>query len=382
MKIALTADWLITLAGAEQVLLQLHQLYPDAPIFTTVVKPSAIGSLANADIRTTRLQRIYPLLRHHQWLLPWMPRAIESHDLGGYDVILSSSHAVGKGIIPSPNAVHISYCHTPMRYAWEMEDQYLEDFRIPRRLRPSLRRILAHICLWDLTTAKRVDVFIANSSTTQERIARLYNRESSVIPPPVHERFFRFPLKHNPPSSDYYLAVGRFVPYKRFDMLITLANTEQLPLWIAGEGQDYARLRRMAGPTVRFLGKVSDDELPALYANAKTLLFPQHEDAGIVLLEAHACGTPAIAYRAGGALDALVEGTTGIFFNEQTTDALHSAIQTFEGKQWNRQHIRIHAEQYSALRFRERIEKELHSALGKRGKRLYHGDRETRSRLP
>lgn len=382
MKIALTADWLVTIAGAERVLMQLHRLYPDAPIFTSVARPHVLGTLQNADIRCSKLEHWYLLLGRHQWLLPWMPRAMESHDLRGYDVILSSSHAVAKGILPPKNALHLCYCHTPMRYAWEMEEQYLEDFKIPSRLRPYIRRQLSKIRRWDMTTAKRVDIFFANSSTTKERIARMYNRDSMIIPPPVHERFFSVPLAKKDSTQEYYLAVGRFVPYKRFDMLITLANDQKLPLWIVGDGQDSARLRKMAGPTVRFLGKVNDDELPLLYANAKALLFPQHEDAGIVLLEAHACGTPVIAFQAGGALDAMVEGKTGVFFLEQTPHSLHGAIKVFANRQWERESIRIHAAQYSAERFCNRIQAEIVAALGNRQTRLYHSDCEARSTLP
>lgn len=357
MNLAIIADWLTVFGGAEHAIAEFHRLWPQAPIFTTVTRRSHLGPLADADIRTTSLQAWYRLLRHHQLLLPWMPRAIEDIDLRGFDVILSSSHAVAKGVIPPPTAVHICYCHTPMRYAWEMEEEYLEDFRVPRLLRPAIRRRLKILRRWDLQTAKRVDTFIANSTTTQERIARIYARESTVIPPPVDDRFFQSPIPTPYPllPTPYFLAVGRLVPYKRFDLLITVANRLQLPLTIVGRGQEEKRLRSLAGPTVTFRGFVPDAELSALYAEARALLFPQEEDAGIVPLEAQACGTPVIAYGAGGALDSIQDSITGIFFAEQTETSLTDAIRRFETMRFDPAAIREHARQFAASRFRERI---------------------------
>lgn len=356
MRIAFVADWLVTFGGAEHVLAELLDMYPDSPVFTTVAKRNALGPLAETDIRTSRLQNLYRLIRQHQILLPLMPRAIEDIDLEGYDVIISSSHAVAKGIVPPPSALHICYCHTPMRYAWEMEEEYLHDFRIPGLLRQTVKNRLRILRRWDLTTAKRVDVFLANSSTTQERITRTYARKSLVIPPPAADRFFTQPL--HPEASDhlYFLAVGRMVPYKRFDLLIELANSLRLPLKIAGRGQDEARLRRLAGPTVEFLGFVPDNDLPQLYAQAEALLFPQYEDAGIVLFEAQASGTPVIAFKAGGALDAIEEGTTGVFFEKQTPESLHAAFEHFEKIDWDRSAIREHARKFSRGAFRQSIE--------------------------
>jgi glycosyltransferase involved in cell wall biosynthesis len=372
MKIVLTADWLVTYGGAEHVLAEFNALFPSAPFFTTVAKLKAMGPLSKADIRTTYLQRLYALIHNHQVLLPFMPRAMESIDLTGYDVVLSSSHAVGKGIIPPPSVFHVCYCHTPMRYAWEMEDEYLNDFGVPGILRPMVKRQLARLRRWDLTTAKRVDMFIANSTTTQERIKRIYKRESVVIAPPVDERFLREARdeKQEPLASDlsslisrsYFLAVGRLVPYKRFDLLIEVANELQLPLKISGRGQDEARLKAMAGPTVEFLGHTADDALPGLYANAQALLFPQYEDAGIVLLEAQACGTPVIAFKAGGAMDAMADGTTGIFFGEQTVESVRSAVERFRGMSWDREAIRSHASKFSQDIFRKKMKAEIENA--------------------
>lgn len=357
MRLAIVADWLVTFGGAEHVLAALHELFPDAPLFTTVARTQSLGPLQGADIRTTWLQSLYRFTRQHQILLPWMPRAIEGIDLGKFDVVVSSSHAIAKGVIPPSHALHLCYCHTPMRYAWEMEEEYLRDFRVPRLLRPIVKRELMRLRRWDLTTAKRVDVFLANSTATSDRIRNTYGRNSIIIPPPVSPAFFDTPL--TAATSTYFLAIGRMVPYKRFDLLIEVANALRLPLKIAGTGQDAARLRRLAGPTVEFLGFVPEADLPALYSGAKALLFPQEEDAGIVPLEAEASGTPVIAYRAGGAIDSVREGETGIFFNSQSAESVIDALRRFETHTWNPEAIRRFALSFRTDHFQSRIREEI-----------------------
>lgn len=354
MRLAIIADWLPTFGGAEHVIAEFHSLWPEAPIFTTVTRRGHLGPLDQADIRESTLQFWYRITKRHEILLPWMPRAIEAIDLRAFDVVISSSHAVSKGVIPPSSAVHVCYCHTPMRYAWEMEEEYLRDFRVPRLLRRPVKRMLRRLRRWDLTTAKRVDIFVANSTTTQERIARVYGRESVVVPPPVDERFFFHPL----PSAEErkgFFAIGRLVPYKRFDLLIEAANALKLPLTIAGTGRDIARLKALAGPTVHMIGFVPDADLPDLYSRARALLLPQIEDAGVVPIEAQACGTPVIALRRGGVLDTVREQVTGIFFEEQTADSLRDALQRFERATFDHAVIREHARQFSCGRFRAQM---------------------------
>lgn len=359
MKLAIVADWLPVYAGAEHVIAAMHDIWPDAPIFTTVANRSKIGPLASADIRTGPLQKWYSLTGNHQWMLPWMPRAIENIDLREFDTIISSSHAIGKGIIPPSTAKHICYCHTPMRYAWEMEDEYLDDFNVPHFLRRMIKEKLKQIRKWDLTTAQRVDQFVANSTTVQERIKRIYNRDSVVIHPPVSDRFFEVePSRRDgstAKSDPYYFTVGRHVPYKRTDLLIQAANAMKIPLKVGGSGKDFERLKAMAGPTVEMLGFVPDDDLPELYANAKAFLFAPFEDAGVVPLEAQACGTPVVAFGKGGVLDTVVDGETGVYFAEQTVDAVTDAIQRFEKMNFDAEVIREHAKKFSAERFREKM---------------------------
>lgn len=368
MRVAIVADWLTAFGGAERVIAELALLYPEAPIFTTVAHARRLGPFPVQKIKVTSLQLWELVLRRHQLLLPWMPRAVEAIDLRGYDVILSSSHAVAKGCIPPPTAVHVCYCHTPMRYAWEMEEQYFDDFRVPKSARALLRRMLKRIRRWDLQTAKRVDHFIANSTTTQERIRRIYARESIVISPPVHDRFFQQEISPRPevlgPKS-YFLSVSRLVPYKRVDLLIAAANANGLPLRIAGDGEDRRRLERLAGPTVRFLGRVPDEDLPGLYRGASAFLFPAFEDAGLVPMEAQACGVPVIAYGRGGVCDTVKDGVTGIFFREQSLASLLDAIERWTAVSWDPQVIRAHARQCAAGRFREQVMEEVERACCK-----------------
>ncbi|MBI2636045.1 glycosyltransferase [Candidatus Peregrinibacteria bacterium] len=360
MRLALVADWLTASGGAERALAELSALWPASPIYTTVARTPLPNGLRNADVRQSGLQRIYRIIGKHQLLLPWMLRAIEDADLSGHDVVVSSSHAVGKGIIPPSGSVHVCYCHTPMRYAWEMEDQYLEDFHVPRIFRAAVKRQLVKLRRWDLSTAKRVDAFIANSGETAARIERIYGRSSVVIPPPAHDRFFLSDIRR--PRTGF-LAVGRLVPYKRFDILISCANALRLPLVIAGSGQEEKSLKAMAGPTIEFRGSVSDNELPSLYASAEAVLFSAHEDAGIVPIEAQACGTPVIAYGKGGVRDAVIEGKTGLFFGEQSEESLAGAIRRFSAASFDRAEIRRHARQFAAERFREKVGKEVEKAV-------------------
>ncbi len=366
-RIAITADWLPTYGGAEHVISALCSVWPHAPVYTTVARPERLPPSLRECIRTVpRLQRLFHVLQRHQLLLPLLPRAMEEWDLSGYDIVLSSSHAVGKGIVPPPHCTHVCYCHTPMRYAWEMEEEYLQDFRLRGWLRKLVKKQLKWMRRWDLSTAKRVDVFIANSRETQERIRRIYGRESVVIHPPVDDRFFLSPIAESSKQDEYFLALGRLVPYKRFDLLIEVANRLRLPLKIGGRGQDEARLKNMAGPTVEFLGFVEDAQLPALYAGAKALLFPQFEDAGVVALEAQACGTPVIAFGRGGAMDTIVDGTTGLLVAEQTADAFQSAIAAFRPNAFDAAVIRAHAGRFSLARFKEQIAETVTTAWSQR----------------
>lgn len=352
MKIAIIADWLTNRGGAEIVIEQLHRLFPKAPIFTPLYCPEKMGDLAKtADIRPSYLNKIPFANKKHTWMLPWLPAAIESFDLREFDVVLSSSHSVAKGVITKPETFHMCYCHTPMRYAWDMYHQYLREAPYPWPIPLFIPKLMHQIRLWDALTASRVDAFIANSSFTSQRITKYYRRDSKILAPPVLQKSFLDTKKRV--SKGYFLAVGRLIPYKKFDLLIMAANEAKFSLKIVGKGPEYEKLKQMAGPTVEVLGFVSDEKLQQLYLESEAFLFPQMEDAGIVALEAMAAGVPVIAYKKGGALDTVVEGTTGLFFEEQTPQSLNNVLKTFSPKQFKAPIIQKHAQQFSEEVFRE-----------------------------
>lgn len=350
-KIAIVTDWMTNYGGAESVISAFHDLYPEAPIYTTMYKPSAMRELGNLKkIHSSWLDKI-PFAKH-QWLLSLMPLVVERMNLDTFDVVLSSCHSVSKGVITKPSTLHISYCHTPMRYAWESWDFETRLKHFPKFLHPLARRQIKKMKTWDECAAQRVDQYIANSTYIEGKIKQHYKRKADVIYPPVHAHKFT-PVED--PTEDFYLAAGRLIPYKKFDLLVETFNQLQLPLKIAGKGPDLAKLQKMAGPTVGVMGYVSDEGLTRLYANCKGFLFPQQEDAGIVPVEAMAAGRPVIAYSVGGSKDTMIEGKTGVLFHEQTVESLSKAIQKFEKKKFDSKFIRKHALQFDVEVFKKKI---------------------------
>lgn len=353
MKVALVHDYLNQMGGAERVVLALHELFPDAPLYTSIYDPNRVDqAFRNIDIRTSFMQKLPLVKKHHQPFLPLYPFAMERLDLRGYDLVLSSSSAFGKGIITGPETMHICYCHTPMRWCWNY-NEYVERERLGKLSRAVLPFLITGLRVWDQTTAMRVDHFIANSPVVAERIARYYRRESVVIPPPVEASRFLFDPASEP--EDYFLIVSRFMPYKRIDLAISACNRLQLPLVIIGSGRDEERLRKMAGPTIRFLGRLSDSEVLRYYAHCRALILPGEEDFGITPLEAQASGRPVIAYGAGGALASVVDGITGRFFTEQTVDSLADVLATFDERAFDTNTIRNHALEFDKPRFNRRM---------------------------
>lgn len=351
MKIAIVTDWMTNYGGAESVISAFCDLFPDAPVYTTIYKPEKMRELGKLkDVRTTYLQKLP--IKKHQLLLSLMPTAVEMMDLDEFDLVLSSCHSVSKGVITSPNTLHISYCHTPMRYAWESWDFETRLKKFPRILHSSIRRQIKKIREWDYCAAQRVDKYIANSSHIGQQIQKYYERDSDVIYPPVHTEKFK-PVKK--PTEDYYFSIGRLIPYKKFDLLVETFNELKKPLKIAGTGPELEKLKAMAGPTVEILGYVSDEELVDLYANCKAFMFPQLEDAGIVPLEAMSCGRPVIALNRGGSLDTMIDGKTGVLFEEQTVEGLTKAIKSFEKKKFDSNFIRKHAEKFDVEHFKKKI---------------------------
>jgi len=353
MKVALVHDYLNQMGGAERVVIALHEIFPDAPIYTSIYDPARVDpAFQKMDIRTSFMQKLPMVTKHHQPYLPLYPFAMEKLDLRGYDLVLSSSSAFGKGVITRPETMHICYCHTPMRWCWNYEE-YIEREHLGKVARAILPFLITKLRTWDQISAMRVDHFIANSPIVAERIRKYYRREAIYIPPPVEASRFAFDPDIEP--EDYFLILSRLVPYKRIDLAIEACNQLQLPLVIIGGGRDLERLKHMAGPTIRFLGKLPDEEVLRYYTNCRAFIFPGEEDFGITPLEAQACGRPVIAYGAGGALATIVEGITGVFFREQTVESLTTALSSFNERMFNPFVIRNHALEFDTPRFRRRI---------------------------
>lgn len=332
-KIAIVHDWLTTMGGAEPLVLEIHKLFPYAPIYTSVYDAEKMPAFAHIDVRTTSLQAKLPAkLRYKHVLWPTLrAKAFRKLDLSEFDIIISSSSAEAKSVRKTrPGQVHIAYIHTPPRYYFSHYEEFRREFNfgpLTPFIRPFIPHFVKKMRKLDIESTKDIDVFIANSTVTQERIKTYYNKPSTVVYPPVNVAKFTPPPKGERAG---YVIWGRHVPYKRFDLAIQAANELGALLTIAGTGPDTERLKSLAGPTVRFVGRVSDDELVRLAQSSEAFLFPNEEDFGIAAVEALAAGTPVIAYKKGGALDIVQDGETGLFFTEQTTASLVDAIQRFE----------------------------------------------------
>lgn len=351
LKIALVCDWLTNTGGAEKVILALHQLFPKAPIYTSIYNPDRVEGFEHAVIHTSYLQHMPWAKRKHQLYLGFMPSVFEQFDLSAYDLVISSSHSCAKGIITKPETLHVCYCHSPMRYAWENSHAYIREYEIHPFIKKIAPLFMHNIRMWDRLSADRVDYFIANSKHIQNRIYKYYRRTSSVIYPFVDSQKFKSGSKR----ENFYLAVGRLTPYKRFDLIIDAFNKLHLPLKIVGTGISYNKLAQMANPNIEFLGRISDERLRELYSKAKAFVFPQVEDFGITPIEAMASGCPVIAYSKGGALETVIEKKTGVFFNEQNPLSLQGAVEKFETIKFDHDAIRKHAENFDQKIFNEKI---------------------------
>ncbi len=353
LPIALVHDWLITLGGADRVLLALHQLFPTAPVFVALYDSRRLPeSFKTMNVRTSWLQHFPRSVERHRQLVPLMPFAFRTLNLHGYKVVLSSSHACAKGVRVDADAVHVCYCHTPMRYAWDLAPLY-------RRAWPSLVRPIVHLAQawlrgWDRRSARGVTYFIANSHFVADRIRRHYHREATVIYPPVDIDYF---TPGGGGVDDFFLVVSRLVPYKRIDLAVEAFNQLGRPLVIVGDGPEASRLRALARPNVTLVGEVSDETLRDYYRRCRALVFPGEEDFGIVPVEAHACGRPVIAYDAGGVRETVVAGRTGILFPEQSAAALMAVVQAFDHRAFDATVIRHQAERFSRQTFQRQMER-------------------------
>ena len=348
MKVAIVHDFLMQMGGAEKVVEVFHEMFPDAPVYTSAYDAAVMPAhYQNWNIQTTFLQRLPMKRKTHRAALLLYPTAFESFDLSDFDLVLSSSAWFAKGVITQPHTMHICYTHTPMRFAW-MPTSYVQEERLSMLARSALGPGLHYLRSWDVQASLRVDKYIANSRTVSSRIRKFYRRESEVIHPPVETKKFRI----YDDIGDYYIMVTRLAPYKRLELAVEACTRLGVPLKIVGGGRYGEKLKKMAGPTVEFLGKVPDSQLVDLMARAKAYIMPGVEDFGIAPVEANACGRPVIAFAGGGALDSQIEGRTAIFFREATAESLMKAIEEMENATFDPQVIRHHAQKFDTESFR------------------------------
>ncbi len=358
MKVALVHYWLVGMRGGERVLEALCELYPEADIFTLVCDRQALSdTLRGHRIVTSFLQRIGGV-KHYRRMLPLMPFALESFDLTGYDLVISSEAGPAKGIVPGPEALHVCYCHSPMRYIWDLYPQYQAASGALTRLAMALAA--PPLRAWDVTTAQRVDHFIANSRYVAARIGKYYRREAQVIHPPVDVS--RFGIASAP--DDYFLCAGQITPYKKVGIAVEACTRLGARLKVIGSGAD-AALRRLAGPNVEFLGAVDDRQMAHHFSHCKALLFPGVEDFGIVPLEVMASGRPVIAFARGGATETVVDGRTGLLFHQQSVDALAEAIGRYERDphRFEPERLQAHARSFDTGVFKARMRAAIDAAL-------------------
>jgi len=361
LKVALVHDWLVSPGGAERVLREFASLFPEAPIFTTVYDRKAMGSMfTEKRVLTSYMQKIPFARRHYRKMLALMPRAFEEFDLREFDLILSSSSCCAKGVISPANTLHISYVHTPMRYAWDLYPDYIKQSGFLTRF--AMRIQMTSIRQWDALSGIRVDKYLANSREVAARIAKTYRRDAAVLHPPVQTDFYS-PGSHPDRHEEYYLIVSRLVAYKRVDLAVRACNKLGRKLIVIGSGPEGKSLRRLAGSRISFLGQISDNEVREHYRNCRALLFPALEDFGITPVEVQACGKPVIALGRGGALDTVVPGVTGVFFDEQTESSLIDGIREFECRHWDSSEIRRHAKKYDRQFFISKLQDFILEAL-------------------
>lgn len=358
MRIAIVHYWLLGMRGGERVVEALCDLFPEADIFTLFYDPSAVSE----TIRKHRVTASYlnPLRSYYRQLLPLMPSALESFDLRGYDLVISSESGPAKGVLTSAKTRHLCYCHTPMRYLWELYPAYLHEWT-PAWKRPFMRALANRLRLWDFASAARVDDFVANSTNVQQRIWKTYRRESEVIHPPVATKCF-----HYEPAEDYFLIVSELVAYKQLDYAVRTFAANGRELRIVGDGPEFAKLRGLARPTIEFCGRVSQEDLQTLYARCRAFLLPGEEDFGIATVEALASGKPTIALARGGALETIPQHPPGgVLYSEPTEASLQSALHEFETIERSVQPSQLQhwAERFDEATFKQRIQEKIQRTL-------------------
>ena len=357
MKVALVYDRVNKWGGAERVLLALNEMFPEAPLYTSVYSPeSAPWARVFPEVLPSFLQKIPFASTNHEFLAAFMPLAFESFDFSGYDLVISVTSEAAKGIITPPETKHVCYCLTPTRYLWSKKDFYFRSppskFRFIPFLEVLSRPFVRHLEKWDRIAAQRPDVMVAISGAVKERIKKYYRRESQVIFPGIDVDKFKASVS---PRKDFFLLVSRLTPYKRVDLAIKAFNLLGYPLVIVGVGSEEKRLKKTAGKNIVFTGELTEGALAKYYRKCRSLILPQDEDFGLVAVEAQAAGAPVIAFRSGGALDTVIEGETGVFFDKQTPGGIIKAVKAFEKKDFNEGRIRENARRFSKERFKRKF---------------------------
>ena len=340
MKLAFVYDRINKIGGAERILASLHEIWPDAPFYTAVYDPITAPYAKNWNIRPSFLQQIPFAKNHHEWFALAMPYAFESFDFNNFDVVISVTSAEAKGIITKPHTLHVCYCLTPTRYLWSHVHEYGHQL------------LLSHHRAWDYIASQRPDHYLTISKTVQQRISKYYHRNSDVIYPGIDTNFFCPATNYKLQTNNYFLVVSRLVPYKRVDLAIEACNQLQLQLKIIGTGTDLSRLTKLAGPTVEFLGELTDQEILRYYQQCQALIFPGEEDLGLTIIEAQSVGKPVVAYRSGGATEIVIEGTTGAFFDTLSPRALAQTLKLFEPSSYDRSVIRKNALHWDRQEFK------------------------------
>ncbi len=353
VRVALVHDWLTGMRGGEKVLDALLELLPDAAVFTLLHVAGAVSPRIEARRpRASFVQYLPAAKRRYRWYIGLFPTAVEQFDLDAYDLVLSTSHCAAKSVVATGRARHLCYCHTPMRYAWDQFDNYFGPQRVGPFRNRVFRLAFSRLARWDAATAGRVDRFVANSNHVAGRIRRYYNRESTVVYPPVDTTFY---CPNGSPPGSYFLIVSALVPYKRIDMAMEACRLAGVPLRIAGDGPERARLQALAGPGVEFVGWRSDEELRELYRGARAFLLPGEEDFGIAPVESLACGRPVVGLARGGVTETVSDGATGVLVDEPTAEAYAAGIARAAALPFDAEHIRTKALRFSRRRFHDEM---------------------------
>ncbi|MCL4354478.1 glycosyltransferase [Patescibacteria group bacterium] len=361
MKVALVYDRVNKWGGAERVLLALNKMFPDAPLYTSVYNPKGAKWAKRFKVKHSFLQKFPNARKSHEFYAPLMPLVFETFDFDDYDIVISVSSEAAKGVITSPYTIHICYCLTPTRYLWSGYNEYFKNSFLKVISKPMVK----YLRKWEIAASKRPDIFIAISTEVQNRIADFYNRTSEIIHPPLFlaSSLFKPEKISNSDKDGFFLVVSRLIPYKKIDLAIKACNELSLPLKIVGIGSQGKSLRKLAGPTVEFLGNLTDEELSFYYKNCKALIFPGIEDFGLVMVEAQAFGKPVIAFKGGGALDIVKNGETGVFFNEQSVASLKKVLKNFDSSRYNSLSCKKNADRFSFDNFKKNLMEIINSSL-------------------